>query len=123
MKKLIPAVLFVFLTSFSLGSYAQTAPDIDARIYQHYTQQQVNEMLTSAPLKIKKLNVYYRNSFVMIPGGNQVTPLDPNTVDVSTYEHLRKENVRVRVGHSRVTGEVVELLSREELQALYDQVD
>lgn len=123
MKKFLPAILLFFLTSLSFQSYAQSTPDVDPRIYLHYTQQQVNEMLTAAPLKIKKLNVYYRNSFVMIPGANQVTPLDPSSVDISVYEHLRKENVRVRVGHSRVTGEVVELLSKQELQALYDEVE
>lgn len=124
MKKLLPILFLVVLTSFSLKSFSQsTAPDVDPRIRLHYTEVQVNEMLSASPLKIKMLNIYYRSSFVMIPGANQVTPLDPSAVDVSQYEHLRKDNVRVRVGHSRITGEVVELLSKQELQALYDQAE
>jgi hypothetical protein len=123
MKKTL-LLIFIGLLTFSLQSRAQsTAPDVDPRIYQHYTQQEVNDMLANAPAKIKMLNIYYRSSFVMIQGANQVTPLDPNTVDVTNYEHLRKDNVRVRVGHSRITGEVVELLSKQELQALYDSAE
>ena len=122
MKKLILSFI-AFLTLISFAGQAQNTHDVDSRVYLHYSQTQVNEMLSNAPLKIKMLNVYYRSSFVLIPGAIQTNPTDPSTVDVTPFEHLRKENVRVRVGYSRTTGEVIELLSKQELQALYDQLN
>ncbi len=89
MKKSLPLFLLVLLTSLSLQGKAQSTPDIDPRIYLHYTQQQVGEMLTAAPEKIKKLNIYYRSSFVLIQGIHQATTSDPSTVDVAPFEHLR----------------------------------
>jgi hypothetical protein len=121
MKKILLLLCISLLTSVSYVS-AQQASDVDPRIRNHYTGEQVDEMLATAPLKIKVLNIYYRSSFVLIePVNNPGHELiDPSTVDVTSFEQLRKENDRVRVGYTR-TGYVLELLSKQELQALYDQ--
>jgi len=122
MKKLL--LLFcIALLAVSSPASAQTTPDVDPRIRIHYTETQVNEMLSNAPLKIEVLNVYYRSSFVLIPPVHNPndTSVNASSVDITPYEHLRKENERVQVGYSR-TGFVIELLSKRELQALYDQV-
>lgn len=100
---------------------AQSTPDVDPRVKKHYSETQINEMLSTAPLKIKVLNVYYRSSFVLIPPVNGTAEaIDPSSVDITEFEKFRKENERAKVGYSR-TGYALELLSKKELQALYDE--
>jgi hypothetical protein len=121
MSKALRSLIFLFFILPGTASLAQTTPDIDPRIRLHFTEQQVNEMLATQPLKIKVLNTYYRSSFVLITPEHEVCTTDPATIDITSYENLRKEDKRVSTGYIG-TRYVIELLSKQELQALYDHL-
>ncbi|MDQ3046854.1 MAG: hypothetical protein M3R27_04840 [Bacteroidota bacterium] len=112
-------LLVIFLCAATSALNAQTTP-LDPRISKHYTPQQIEEMSASNPLKIKYLTVYYSSSYLI--HNNAGTELDPLTVDVTPFEHLRQQDKRVSAGYSR-QGHVIELLSKNELEALYKKIN
>jgi len=101
------------------SSYAQEVIKIDPRVYLHYTPDQIEE-LKAHPKKLKCVNFLYSQSFIV---NNRecvgCTPINPATFDVATVENFRKKSERVTVGVSR-EGHTVTLLSRDELQAIYN---
>ncbi len=118
MKKMV--LLFVaFLATHSI-CISQTATTMDPRVEKHYTKEQLKEIETSYPEKLKSLNFYYSSSFIVHPGTTGGT-VDPATVDITEFEHLRQEDKRAKTGLSR-NGATIELLSRKELQTKYKEL-
>lgn len=111
-------ILALLLMFCPLG-YGQNSVKIDPRVYLHYTPEQIEE-LKANPKKLKCVNFLYSQSFIV---NNRectgCTPINPETFDVATVENFRKQSQRVTVGISR-EGHTVTLLSRDELQAIYD---
>ncbi len=116
MKKIL---LFVFFCAATFSIQAQSNQP-DHRISKYYSEAQIEEMSTSNPLKLKHLSIYYKSSFLIHNNAGQ--PLDPSTVDVTPFEHLRQQDKRVSTGYSR-EGHVIELLSKNELEALYKKTN
>lgn len=119
MKKIV--LLFAFLLAFHFISVAQTSVTMDPRVQKHYTPEQLKEIETTYPEKLKSLNFYYSSSFIVHPGTTGGT-VDPSTIDITEYEQFRQEDKRARTGVSRSTGATIELLSRKELQAKYKEL-
>ncbi|MCS7078244.1 MAG: hypothetical protein NZ455_16140 [Bacteroidia bacterium] len=112
-------LILVTLAAFKLASYGQEAIKIDPRVYLHYTPEQIEE-LKANPKKLKCVNYLYSQSFIVNNRDcSGCTPIDPQTFDVATVERFRKQSERVTVGVSR-EGHTVTLLSRDELQAIYN---
>jgi hypothetical protein len=111
--------IIALLLTFCFLTYGQSTVKIDPRVYLHYTPDQIEE-LKSHPKKLKCVNFLYSQSFIL---NNRectgCTSVNPETFDVATVENLRKQSERVTVGISR-EGHTVTLLSRDELQAIYN---
>lgn len=116
MKQWFITALFLAISSLS---YGQDTAKIDPRVYLHYTPEQIEE-LKAHPKKLKCVNFLYSQSFIV---NNRectgCTPINPENFDVATVENFRKQKERVTVGVSR-EGHTVTLLSRDELQAIYN---
>jgi hypothetical protein len=118
MKKLLP----VFIMAFAVHSVciSQTSITMDPRVQKHYTAEQLEEIEQKEPSKLKALNFYYGSSFIVHAGVTGGT-VDPSTIDVTEFEHLRKEDVRVKTGLNR-NGATIELLSWNELRTKYKEL-
>jgi hypothetical protein len=114
--------LFIFLMSLACNfvSYSQNSIDMDARVLKHYTPEQIKEIELKDPSKLKALNFYYSSSFIVHSGTTGGT-VDPATVDVTEFEHLRKEDKRAITGLNR-NGATIELLSWNELKLKYQEL-
>ncbi len=119
MKKIV--LLFALSLAVHSITLAQTSVTMDARVLKHYTPEQLKEIETTYPQKLKSLNFYYSSSFVVLPGATGGT-VDPATIDITEFEHLRQEDKRITTGVSRANGAMIELLSRKELQAKYKEL-
>lgn len=94
---------------------------MDKRVLKHYTSDDLKEIELKMPSKLKALNFYYSSSFIVYPSVTGAT-VDPSTVDVTEYEHLRQESKRVKTGLNR-SGVTLELLSRDELKVKYNELE
>jgi hypothetical protein len=119
MKKLI--LVFIMAAAMHSVSVSQTSTTMDPRVQKHYSADQLKEIEQKEPSKLKALNFYYSSSFIVHNGVNGGT-VDPSTVDVTEFEHLRKEDMRVKTGLSRNNGATIELLSWNELRTKYKEL-
>jgi hypothetical protein len=118
MKKLL--LVFIMAAAIHSIGVSQTSTTVDPRVQKHYTPDQLKEIEQKEPSKLKALNFYYSSSFIVHNGVTGGT-VDPATVDVTEFEHLRKEDVRVKTGLSR-NGATIELLSWNELKTKYKEL-
>lgn len=118
MKKL--TLLFLLAVGVHSACISQTSITMDPRVHKHYTQDELKEIETADPAKLKALNYYYSSSFIIHDGLTGGT-VDPSTVDVTEFEHLRQESKRAITGLSR-NGATIELLSRNELKIRYKEL-
>lgn len=119
MKKIV--LLFALSLAVHSISVAQTSVPMDPRVEKHYTPEQLKEIETNYPAKLKSLNFYYSSSFIVHPGITGGT-VDPSTIDITEYEKFRQEDKRAKTGVDRATGATIELLSRKELQEKYKEL-
>jgi hypothetical protein len=118
MKKLL--LVFIMAGAIHSVSVSQSFTTMDPRVKKHYTDDQLKEIEQKEPSKLKALNFYYSSSFIVHNGVTGGT-VDPSTVDVAEFEHLRKEDVRTKTGLNR-NGATIELLSRNELRIKYKEL-
>lgn len=131
MKNLL--LLFSFLAIYGTVK-SQSTTTVDPRIYDRYSESQVELWLENNPQKITALNIelefgwkikefpteelqnfdflYYRNDDKSL--GEAVTEIDPNNVSLFEYSYDRKltEEVYYRIGN---TNYVLVILSNESL--------
>jgi hypothetical protein len=121
-KNSILVTAFVFICSLNIGLFAQSQ-DIDPRIYNHYSNQQVDEILSVDPVKIKKMNFYFRSSYQVLENTscNQCAAIDFNAFDVTNFEKKRMKDRRVKVTLGQPC-HVIELLSQTELLQAYQNI-
>ncbi len=115
---------FVLLTvMLSTNIWSQTYNDLDPRIRNHYTESDYNAMVTYGPNKLEKVIFLYTQSFTVInPSCTNCMVIQNSDIDISVYEHFRKQSERFRVGLNR-NGDMLELISKDELQAAFTNID
>lgn len=111
------ACLLIFL--LTSNAYSQ---EIDSRVYNHYSKEEVNTM---GPEKIEKMNFLLRESFIIPDEMKDVISHDD--VDVLDYAVLRLEDQRAKV-HLLIDKEISDgpyfyLISFKELDAAYMRID
>lgn len=127
MKRFAPSAKWLALSLLFLPilSSAQTNPTppqdrLDQRIFNHYSESEVSDMLLKHPQKIKKLNYYYRQSYWVKDNPNCLScpDLDVQTFDVQNYEHLRPSDRKkaISLGDYR---QYIILKPRKTLQVAY----
>lgn len=121
-KILVFSMLLCLIYGLCGNANAQSM-DIDSRIYTHYTSQQLDEILTADPVKIKKMNFYFRSSYQVVENTacNQCTAIDFNSFDITIYEKKRMKDRRVKVTLGQPC-HVIELLSQTELLQAYQNI-
>jgi hypothetical protein len=118
MKKFI--LISAMAVLFHFSGLSQSSTTMDPRVLKHYTPEQLKEIELKDPVKLKTLNFYYTSSFIIHPGVTGGT-VDPSTVDVTEFDHLRKEDKRTKTGLNR-NGATIELLSWNELKLKYKEL-
>lgn len=146
MKKNLLLILFSSLAFFSNSAFAQlsvasgigvnrivncTARSaaivisdsivLDKRVRLHYSEAQLQKIKLIAPYKLEQLNFQYSSSFRIVNKLGKEVAYDAKKFDVHEYEKFRKENERVSFRLTR-NGDEVELLSRSELNAIYEEI-
>lgn len=111
--------LFALSLLFSGICFGQGPITLDSRVLLHYNNDQVQEM-QAYPNKLKSVNFYYTQSFLVQnnPECTDCTPINANTIDVTTIEHRRAEDRRIMF-HYTPGGHFIVLLSRKELRDIY----
>lgn len=122
MKAAFLSFAFSFLFC-SISISAQTYTELDVRIQEHYTQIDYNQIVANNPTKLDKIIFYYTSSFQIInPNCENCMIIHNSDIDVTDYEHHRLQSTRMKVGLNR-NGDQLELLSRDELEAQYQQIE
>lgn len=122
MRSLI-TIVAVMIFSFSISGWSQSYQDLDPRIKEHYTETDYNQIVTIQPKKLEKIIFLYTSSYQIINlGCTDCMQIQPMEIDIHKYEHFRKQSDRFRIGLNR-NGDMLELLSRDELDAQYNLID
>lgn len=117
---LFTSVVIVFLCT---TAWSQTYESLDPRIKAHYTEMDYNQIVTIQPRKLEKIIFLYTASFhVMNLNCTDCMQIQNEDIDIHKYEHFRKQSERFRIGLNR-NGDMLELLSRDELDAQYNLID
>lgn len=122
MKQLFTLLIaYVFLTGIHVWS--QSYNDLDPRIREHYTEMDYHQIVTIQPSKLEKIIFLYTASYIIINlNCTDCYQIQPTEIDIHKYEHFRKQSERFRIGLNR-NGDMLELLSRDELEAQYNLID
>ncbi|MCB9230550.1 MAG: hypothetical protein H6581_02730 [Bacteroidia bacterium] len=116
--------LICFLGLFSTG-FAQADPGIvpDSRIYNHYSPEQVSEMMARQPAKIRKLNYYFQESWYVEPEANcnDCPEIDKSQVDIMEYDSYRQATRENRVKLT-APGHHIVLRPWSEVRAQYELI-
>lgn len=108
---------------FCVKVSAQSYTELDSRIQAHYTQIDYNQIMANTPTKLDKIIYYYTSSFnVVNPNCENCMQINNSQIDITEYEHHRLQSARMKVGLNR-NGDQLELLSKDELEAQYQQID
>lgn len=119
------ALIFVFIT---VSGYAQNSNLLDRRALSTYSSDDVNQM----PLaKIKQLNFYYRESFI-VPG-EMKSLVNPDDINIKIYEDYRQLKERTKVNLFRTdipksenmptSANYIILLSKQEVSDAFLEIE
>lgn len=93
-SKLVMAVILLsggLLTSTAMAQTTVNNQIFDARLLNHYSEEELSLMKTEAPDKYTATVYYYTQSYTIeITDCFDCTPIDKSTFDVAKYENLRK---------------------------------
>lgn len=120
----LPNLLLSLIMNIFIQTPGAQETDIDPRIRNHYSNEQIADILAHDPKKIDKLNFYFRHSYrlLLISPCQGCPQIDLNTFDVTLYEKRRQKDRRVSILLTK-PGYPVELLSQKELIEKYKEIE
>ncbi|MDQ3048496.1 MAG: hypothetical protein M3R27_13190 [Bacteroidota bacterium] len=120
--------IFLLLALLLFGSRmnAQNSNiEIDPHIYTHYSPEQIQVMKETAPLELKKLNHYFKNSFIIVPADGSISK-GPKpelfNIDVKRFEDQRMDDSRKPIIISANNDQLI-LKSKKELEEEYKKIN
>lgn len=109
---------FALIASANLHAQSYSCYELEhPRIQVRYSQQEIDYWRSNDHKKIMYLNYLFKDSYVLINEHGAIsTQFDPARTDILNFDHLRKENERVRFVISP-NGDTIELKSKKEVEA------
>lgn len=115
LRKIALSVITCFTAASLFAQGSSSSPERDARLLNHYSREELNEIEAKDPQKFKTIEYYYTRSFIVENiACVECTPRDTATFDISDFEHLRQQSERVVMTYKKY-GIKLTLLSVDEL--------
>lgn len=123
MKSINIIILFFLVlgkNSIAQNNQSNSIP-MDPRIEKHFSEAEINR-LKEMPLVVKKLNYYFRDSYIVVPSTmSDAEPIDLMAIDARDFENQRHPTERKTIIISKYDDTLV-LKSKEEVEKEYDKI-
>jgi len=115
-RKISFSLLICFAAVQLSAQTRASSQDTDIRLLTHYSQEELDEIETTDALKFNTIVYYYTKSYIVEKIASiNATSIDTAAIDVSKFEHLRKEHERAVMTFEKDGFRLI-LLSLDELK-------